>query len=117
MVVLAERGGRVKSAQLAASLDTSSGFVAQVLTPLVRQGWVRSEPGPAGGYSLVVDTSDVSVLDVIEAVEGPTDTGRCVLVERPCDQGGTCALHASWVRARAHLLQELGASAVVEVSP
>jgi Rrf2 family protein len=117
LAALAERGGRVKGSQLAATLDASPGFVAQVLNPLVRRGWVRSEPGPTGGYSLTVEPSRVSVLDVIEAIEGPTDTGRCVLVDRLCDQGGTCALHASWVPARSHLLRELARTTVVEVAP
>jgi Rrf2 family protein len=80
-----------------------------VLTPLVRAGWVRSEPGPAGGYSLVADLGNVTVLQVIEAVEGPTDTGRCVLADRPCNEGGQCALHRPWQRARAQLLDQLDA--------
>ena len=68
---------------MAETVGSTSGFVSQVLHPLVRQGWVRSDPGPAGGYSLAVDLTSVSVLAVIEAVEGPTDSGRCVLADRP----------------------------------
>lgn len=100
---------RVKGPELAERVGTTAGFVSQVLTPLVRAGWVRSDPGPTGGYSLTVDLADVSVLAVIEAVEGPTDSGRCVLLDRPCDESGYCALHVPWVRARGHLLRELAA--------
>ena len=87
-----------------------------VLAETVRQGWVRSDPGPAGGYSLAVDLTSVSVLAVIEAVEGPTDSGRCVLADRPCNESGTCALHVPWLRARAQLLGELAATSVAEAS-
>ena len=59
--------------------------------PAGRQGWVRSDPGPTGGYTVLVDPAAVTVLEVIEAVEGPTDTGRCVLEDRPCADGGLCA--------------------------
>lgn len=110
--VLAETPGRMKGPALAEAVGSTSGFVSQVLNPLVRNGWVRSDPGPTGGYSLAVDLASVSVLAVIEAIEGPTDTGRCVLVDRPCNETGTCALHGAWLRARGHLLRELDATSV-----
>ena len=114
--VLAERSDRCKGPDLAEAVGSTVGFVAQVATPLVRTGWVRSEPGPTGGYSLVVDLDTVSVLEVIEAVEGPTDTGRCVLAGRPCSEQGPCALHVPWSRARAQLLHELASVSVADAS-
>ncbi len=103
---------RVKGPALAELVGTSAGFVAQALTPLVRAGWVHSEPGPTGGYSLAADLDDVSVLAVIEAVEGPTDGGQCVLADRPCDETGACALHVPWQAARSELLQQLDSVSV-----
>jgi Rrf2 family iron-sulfur cluster assembly transcriptional regulator len=107
---------RVKGPALAAMVGSTPGFVSQVLTPLVRVGWVRSDPGPSGGYSLTADLDEVSVLAVIETIEGPTDSGRCVLADRSCDEGGTCALHVPWVRARAQLLTQLDATSVADAS-
>ena len=111
---LAESAVRVKGPALAEAVGSTSGFVSQVVNPLVRRGWVRSDPGPSGGYSLGVDLTSVSVLDVIEAIEGPTDSGRCVLADRPCNESGTCALHVPWLRARAQLLRELDATSVAD---
>lgn len=110
LVALAGSDNRMKGAELADALGTTSGFVPQVLAPLVARGWVRSDPGPTGGYSLATELGSLSVLDVVEAVEGPTDTGRCVLADRPCGEDGPCALHHAWSRARTHLVNELGAS-------
>ncbi len=107
---------RVKGPELAEMVCSTPGFVAQVVNPLVRAGWVRSDPGPTGGYSLEVDLAGVSVLSVIEAVEGPTDAGRCVLADRPCDERGPCALHAAWQRARVELLRELDSTTVDDVA-
>jgi Rrf2 family protein len=114
--VLARSPGRLKAPALAEAVGSTSGFVSQVVNPLVRNGWVRSEPGPAGGYSLAVALDSVSVLAVIEAIEGPTDSGRCVLVDRPCNEAGTCALHGPWLRARAELLRELDTTSVADAS-
>jgi Rrf2 family protein len=117
LAALATGGTKRKGADLAAELDASPGFLAQALTPLVARGWLRSEPGPTGGYSPAVALDEVSVLEVIEAVEGPTDTARCVLEGRPCAKAGAaqCALHVPWSRARATLLAELAATSLADV--
>ncbi len=103
-------GRRAKSAELAERVGTTPGFLSQALTPAVAEGWVRSDPGPTGGYSLLADLDDVSVLAVIEAIEGPTDAGRCVLEARACGEGGPCALHQPWSTARSVLTEQLSRS-------
>lgn len=110
LLALSESGQRTKSAELAETVGTTPGFLSQALTPTVAAGWVRSDPGPTGGYTLVADLASISVLDVIEAVEGPTDAGRCVLEDRACAAHGPCALHLPWSRARSVLADELAAS-------
>jgi Rrf2 family protein len=100
-------GGRLKAGDLAAVLGSTSGFMPQALGPLVKAGWVRSEPGPTGGYSLQVPLAENTVLDVVEAIDGPTDAGRCVVADRPCGRDEFCALHVAWGRARAELTAAL----------
>lgn len=110
LLVLGEAGQRRKSRDLAHDLGTTPGFLTQVMAPLVGRRWVRSEPGPAGGYRAVVDLGAINVLEVIEAVEGPVDTEHCVLEDRTCKSAGACALHQPWSRARTQLLAELAAT-------
>jgi len=107
MIALAVTGERRKASELAEDLDTSPGFLSQAMTPMVNRGWVRSEPGRSGGYTAVTSLDELSVLDVVEAVEGPTDVTRCVLEDRACAGGGRCALHDAWAQARSHLLRDL----------
>jgi Rrf2 family protein len=103
-------GRRTKAALLAGRLGTTSGFLSQVMAPLVAKGWVRSDPGPSGGYTAAVDPRQVTVLQIIEAVEGPTDTGRCVMEDRACGRHDQCVLHRPWSDARAQLLAQLSAT-------
>jgi Rrf2 family protein len=110
LVLLGESPERAKAAELAEALDTTLGFVPQVLAPLVKAGWVRSDPGPTGGYSCRVELDDVSVLQVIEAVDGATDAGRCVVADRACREQHPCVLHTAWGRARAELIGVLQAT-------
>lgn len=117
LLVLAESGERRKAAELADVLGASPGFLSQAMTPLVDRGWVRSEPGRSGGYAAATSLADLSVLDVVEAVEGETDRDRCVLEDRACSSGdGQCALHDAWVRARGNLLTELAETPLAAVA-
>lgn len=107
MTALATDGTRMKGGELAETLETTVCFVAQVVAPLVKAGWVRSDPGPTGGYTACVALDRVSVLDVIESVDGPTDAGRCVVENRACGDGPTCVLHVAWGKARGELVATL----------
>jgi len=109
MTLLDCSSDRLKSADLADELGTTPGFIPQVMGPLVRAGWIRSTPGPTGGYEALVALGALTVLEVIEAVDGPTDNGRCVVAERPCDADEPCALHVAWARARGELRASLAA--------
>lgn len=102
--------------ELAGEVGTSPAFLAQVMTPLVRAGWVRSERGPGGGYRLAIPAEHISLLAVIEAVEGETVTGRCALRDGPCPGTSSCPIHDAWTVARAHLLERLEGMSVAEAS-
>ena len=116
LVALADAGVRVKAGDLADRLGTTAGFVPQIVGPLVKRGWVRSDPGPAWGLRGRADLDDVTVLDVIEAVDGPTDLGRCVVADQPCGGAPHCALHVAWGRARSELLDQLGKVSLAELT-
>jgi Rrf2 family protein len=109
---LAALGARVKRPDLAADTGTTPDFLARVMAPLVRAGWVASEPGRGGGYALTADLSAVSVLQVIAVSEGLPEAGRCVLRGGPCPTATPCALHDPWGEARDALLERLDATAV-----
>lgn len=98
---------RWQGSALADRIDSSAAYVAHIIAPLTRANWVISLPGPRGGYELAVDLDQMSMHDLIELVEGPTDSGRCVMANRPCLAPEPCALHDAWTRARTALTNEL----------
>lgn len=106
----------VKGKDLAALINTTPSFIAQIMKPLVDSDWVTSDRGPTGGYRLAVDLAPISVLSLIEAVEGPTINGRCVLQGTPCPIVDQCAMHEAWVRGRSALLMELAKTSVLETT-
>jgi Rrf2 family protein len=105
-------GRRRTAAELAEPAGTTPANAAHLIAPLVRAGWVRSSPGPTGGHELAIDLAQISLLDLIEAVEGPTENGRCVMAHRSCPAPEPCAVHDVWTRARAALTTELASTDV-----
>lgn len=109
MRVLGDAKERLKAHDLAEAVCSTPAYIPQVVGALVKAGWVRSDPGPSGGYSLVVSLDDISVLAVIEAVDGPTDDGTCVVAGDACNSNEPCVLHEAWTRARLDLMRTLAA--------
>ena len=104
---LAESGTRVKAGDLGRRTGASPRFVPHVMAPLTKAGWVDSGRGPTGGYRLRVPLGEISVLEVIEAVEGRVDTTICVLRDGPCGPSEHCSVHFPVQEATTALLARL----------
>ncbi len=91
-------------------------FLPQVLADLQRAGLVEAAPGRAGGYRLARAASEISLLDVIEAVEGDSRRRTCVLRGGPCGTDGTCDVHEVFFRGQEALLETLDAETLAEVA-
>ncbi|MEI2650942.1 MAG: Rrf2 family transcriptional regulator [Microthrixaceae bacterium] len=112
LLALEEADGRITAAELGERIDASPKFVPHAVGPLVTAGWVTSDPGRTGGYALATPLDDISLRDVVECIEGPIDSGRCVVAKRPCSADAPCALHLAWTNARRHLVDNLASTAM-----
>jgi Rrf2 family protein len=97
----------VGAAQLADEMAIPRRFVAQVMTEVVRSGIAEARLGRSGGYRLRRAPTDISVLDVVAAVEGDIGRRECVLRNAPCGLDGTCVVHEVFMAAQDSLLAEL----------
>ena len=70
-----EKGRPVPCSQLAAEGRMPERFLLQILRNLVTHGILQSTRGVDGGYRLVRSPHDISILEVIEAIDGPIDSG------------------------------------------
>lgn len=106
---LSEERDQLSGVELAERIETTSPFLPQVLSPMIKAGWIESQTGPGGGYRLAVSLVDLSLLEVVETVEGPTETGECVLRDGPCPGTESCPVHEAWQSARSELRERLAA--------
>ncbi|MCP4308757.1 MAG: Rrf2 family transcriptional regulator [bacterium] len=98
----------ISGRQLADELNSTQHFLPQVMKPLVGLNYVASSPGPTGGYRLTANLAETTLMEVIEAIEGPFDLGQCISTGKPCPTQEPCALHIPWTRAMDAVLAELG---------
>ena len=69
--------GCVSSTRLAEAIEAPEALLRNILKDLARAGLLRAERGPFGGYVLARVAGEVTVLDVVEAVDGPVSLARC----------------------------------------
>jgi Rrf2 family protein len=88
--MMAHQPGLVSAKEIAARFDISVTLVAKVLQLLVRAGYVRSSQGVQGGYALAVPPTQISIADIITAIEG----GNPAIVSCQSSQEHECSVHS-----------------------
>lgn len=86
-----------------------SAFLAKIVRSLVRAGLLQSFRGRRGGVALARPASRISVLQVIEAVDGPLALNRCVPRGGGCPLSRSCPAHPLWMKLQKIVTQELKA--------
>lgn len=108
MLDLALRGGKnpVTLAGISERQDISLSYLEQLFSRLRRHELVESVRGPGGGYFLAKPLADVSVADIIRAVDEPIDATQCGGKEN-CHDEHRCLTHDLWVGLNAHIYEYL----------
>lgn len=83
-------------------------FLAKILQKLSKAGIVRSFRGVKGGYQLEKHPSEISLLNIIETIEGPVVMNECAMNKNFCDMSESCAVHPAWVKIRDVVENALG---------
>lgn len=115
MISLARNGGLYSGSRIAAEMDIPPRFVAQVMGDLVQAGLVSARTGRSGGYRLAHPPSAISILAIVEAVEGDARRRTCVLRSAPCQRDGVCDVHEIFTAAQDALLNRLAEASLATV--
>ncbi len=92
-----EPPGTVHAARDLASCGQLPGpMVSKILKALARAGLLVSHRGSKGGYSLARGPEEISVADVIKALEGPLGMTECASIPGSCDQESVCPIRSRW---------------------
>ncbi|PJE95512.1 transcriptional regulator [Streptomyces carminius] len=117
----------VSAARLAAYYDLPPAYLNKQLQALVRAGLVSSGSGPRGGFRLARRLEDITLMDVVAAVEGPEEAFRCAGIRlraprgRPHEDGPVpepaedCQIHQAMREAELVWRRELAGRTLADV--
>jgi Rrf2 family protein len=94
---------RASTQEIATRQSVPSPFLAKIISQLALAGLVTTYRGASGGVALARPPSEISLLEVVEALEGPIRLNRCVLQPDECPRSGYCPIHGVWASAQADL--------------
>jgi len=90
--------------EIAGSQAISEKFVSRIVVPLRRAGLLESVRGGRGGLRLARLPDQITMLDVVEAMDGPVSLLSCLTKPHACPQQGRCAAEDAWGRVNAGLV-------------
>lgn len=93
---------------IAQQQDVPKSFLAKILQKLAKADIVVSTRGVKGGFTLSRKPSHITLLNIIEAVQGPLSVNICVMDNKSCPRNGVCSVHPIWVDIREFLNKKLG---------
>ncbi len=82
--------------EIADAQGISEKFISRIVVPLRERGMIKSERGKLGGFRLAQAPSDITLLAVIETLQGPISLVDCVADKADCVRSGTCVARSVW---------------------
>jgi Rrf2 family protein len=110
-----EPGARASRGELAVAAECPEQFLAKVLQSLTHAGLVVSHRGNTGGFEIPVARRATSLLEIVEALEGPIRLNTCLGTE-DCCRKSWCPAHPVWAEAQQALTAVLRSKSIGELA-
>jgi len=102
-----ERHSIVSATQISRAVNIPRSFLAKILQRLVRSGILISLRGVNGGFQIARNPSKISLLAIMEAVQGMASISACAIDSKICKLNRSCTVHPVWVKMRAEIENRL----------
>ncbi|HLO67441.1 MAG TPA: Rrf2 family transcriptional regulator [Holophaga sp.] len=102
-----EEGAQVSIAEISQARDLPMPFVRRLIRPLVAKGILASARGSAGGLRLARKAAEISLLEVVRAMEGEVALNHCVDGHKGCPLSTACPVQSVWAGATQALERHL----------
>jgi Rrf2 family protein len=98
---------RSSTGDIARTQDIPRSFLAKIISQLSIAGIIHTTRGAKGGVTLARDAAEISLLDVVVAIDGPVALNECTLDDTFCGRSRTCPMHNVWCEAQRELVYRL----------
>ncbi len=111
-----EPGKAALARNIAAGTGLPEPFLAKLLQDLVRDGYLKSNKGPRGGFRLAVAAARIPLFKIVEAIDGPGKYQRCIAGQAECHERVACSMHDSWMPLRARIVEYLQETTIADLA-
>lgn len=101
------KNGKAVTSKIAEEKEIPPSFLAKIISQLSIAGLIRTYRGASGGVSLAHKPEDISLLEVVEAIDGPITLNECTNDPSVCAFGDNCPIHEVWYEAQENLVSKL----------
>jgi len=117
LVELARRGAArdVRIEELAKATKVPRAFLAKLISPLARDGIVRTTRGKGGGIALARPADEITLSRALRAVDGERFAGACPFTVSPCTGRAACPLRPLWDPVRDRIVEFLETTTLAQV--
>ena len=101
------RKKRIKTDEIASKHEIPMKFLESILSDLKKAGFIEGHRGNSGGYNLAMAPSEISIADVVRAIDGPLASVRGMAPEKATYKGNIAGLTKVWIATRVALREVL----------
>jgi len=113
VVYLARQRDRVANVgEVAEAMNIPRSFLAKIVQRLAKKKLLESLRGVNGGFRLTKSPSKITLLAILEAIQGMASINMCVAGRKKCGMSPTCAVHPIWVDVRRDVERKLGGQTI-----
>ncbi len=118
LIYLAQNAARgmIASTTVAKELGIPIAFLRRIYSKLIKGGLLEASEGAQGGAKLAREPESISVLDVIELIQGPIEMSECVYRNKPCPNRKTCGLRCRIKKIEKLVAEEFGKITIAEMT-
>jgi len=112
-----DNGQRAPTSEIARKQHIPPSFLAKIISQLSVAGVVQTSRGARGGVSLARASDEISLLEVVEAIDGPIMLNECVFDRNACVFGDNCPIQEVWCNAQETLAKTLRDTTFAALTP
>jgi Rrf2 family transcriptional regulator, iron-sulfur cluster assembly transcription factor len=101
--------------QIAQQEGIPTHFLAKILQQLARKGLLRSSKGPTGGFSLRRSAGEISLMDIVQSLDGLADYEKCASGLAECNDEMPCGMHDAWKALRSRIMDYLQHTSIADI--
>jgi Rrf2 family transcriptional regulator, iron-sulfur cluster assembly transcription factor len=109
-------GALAQISDISSQWDVPENFLRKIVPLLSQSKLIASRRGNGGGVQLARPAESITLLDVIEAVEGPMYLNKCLIGPESCIRTRWCAVHCVWSEAQEKLKEILRCKSIAELA-